>query len=68
MSLNTAWQEAFEERAAIMQYDGKLARATAEMLARKIMPAALPQSARISKQYLAFREFWYSKGGNHASQ
>jgi hypothetical protein len=62
-------QETFEERAAIMEYDGRLPRAQAEVLAREAIWAAPRGSGRAklmppekrSKQYAAFREFWRNK-------
>jgi hypothetical protein len=59
MPLNTARQETYEERAAIMQYDGKMPRAKAEALAREAMRAAMPPD-KMSKQYAAFREYWHT--------
>jgi len=59
-TLNAAWQEAFEERAAIMEYEGKLPRKEAEVRAKRTMSAPLPPPERTSRQYLAFREFWHS--------
>jgi len=60
MILNAAWQEAFEERAAIMEYDGKLPRKEAEAKARKALSTPLPPIEKQSKQYTAFREFWHT--------
>jgi hypothetical protein len=57
--LNTTRQEGYEERAAIMQYDGKMPRAKAEALAREAMRAAMPQD-NLNKQYAAFRKFWHT--------
>ncbi len=66
MPLNAAWQEAFEERAAIMEYDGKFPRKEAETKARRTMPTPLPPSEKQSKQYAEFREYWHKKGNRHA--
>lgn len=53
--MDTAKQEAFEERAAIMEYCGGLPRARAEALALLEM---MPAEKKTSPGYAAFREAW----------
>lgn len=64
--LNAAWQEAYEERAAILEYDAGLPRKEAEARARRTLPPPVPPPEKISPQYLAFIEHWYKKGKSHA--
>lgn len=54
--------EAIEERAAIMEYDGKLTRRMAEQLARmeQEKPAPLPP-AKMGKNYTEFQAFWKNR-------
>lgn len=59
--------EAFEERAAIMEYDGRLTRSMAERLARICQRVdvaeplkPLPPEKR-SKHYTEFHDFWRSR-------
>jgi hypothetical protein len=60
--MDAAWQEAFEERAAIMEYCGKLPRPVAEALARKALAAAIRvPPEKMGAGYVAFREFWHPK-------
>lgn len=56
-------QEAFEERAAIMEYDGKLSRRMAEQLARASLqvPKVAPPPEKQGKHYTEFREYWRSR-------
>jgi hypothetical protein len=57
-------QEAFEERAAIMEYDGKLSRRMAEQLARASLQVSKVVSLPPEKQgkhYTEFREYWRSR-------
>lgn len=65
-SLNAAWQEAYEERAAIMEFDAHMPRKEAEARARRTLPAPLPPPERDSPQYQAFRKAWHKKGENDA--
>lgn len=53
MSEQTARQEAFEERAAIMEYDAGMTRPQAEAKAQ----IALMPAEKITPGYAAFREF-----------
>lgn len=58
--------EVFEERAAIMEFDGKLPRSVAEYRARRAPPKPTPAAPSISpekigKNYAEFREFWRNR-------
>jgi len=65
--LNAAWQEAYKERAAIMEYCAHLPRKEAEAKARRTLPAPAPPPGKMSKQFEAFQKFWHKKGEtNHA--
>lgn len=66
MPLNAAWQETFEERAAILEYDAHLPRREAEARARRTLPSPQPPPARNSPQYQAFRKYWHEKGERDA--
>jgi len=60
--MNPEELEAFEERAAIMEYCGKLPRAKAESAARKALTVVEPPPAeKQGKHYTEFREFWRSR-------
>jgi hypothetical protein len=61
--MNEADKEAFEERAAIMEYDGKLSRRIAEQLARASLQKAAPPlpPEKQGKHYTEFREYWRSR-------
>ena len=66
-----AWREAWEERAAIMEYDGKLPRHVAEAAALKTAvcatpPAAIPAApspspAKSGAGYARFHAWWHSR-------
>ncbi len=68
MPLNAAWQETYEERAAILEYDALLPRKEAEAKARRLLGAPLPPQERNSPQYQAFRKSWHNKEKNNADQ
>jgi hypothetical protein len=59
--LNAAWQEAYEERAAILEYDAGYPRKEAEAKARRMLPPQ-PPPEKNSPQYRAFQKFWHKKG------
>lgn len=52
---DAAWQEAFEERAAIMEYCGGLTKQEAERRARLLLMSPEKQNGQ---GYSEFREFW----------
>jgi hypothetical protein len=59
-------QEAYEERAAIMEFDAGRSRTQAERRARRELQhhSAAPHEPPVERQtpgYLAFREFWRGK-------
>jgi len=57
--MDEADKEAFEERAAIMEYCGKLPRAVAEAKARKELTVAVPlPPEKQGKSYTEFQAFW----------
>lgn len=60
--MNEADQDAYEERAAILEYDHKLPRREAERRARKMLekPAPLPP-AKTGKNYTEFQAFWKNR-------
>jgi hypothetical protein len=68
VSEKTAQQDAFEERAAIMEFDGGMTRAQAESQAR----IALMPAEKITPGYAAFLEYRnkryarFYKGGSRA--
>lgn len=64
MPLNLAWQECFEERAAILEYDAGYPRREAEAKARRTLPPPAPPPGKVSKQYQDFVDFWHKKGEN----
>lgn len=72
--MNEADKEAFEERAAIMEYDGKMTRRVAEQLALAYLQSeklvaghpkdkAAPQLSpdKMGKHYTEFREYWRNR-------
>lgn len=59
-------KEAYEERAAIMEFCAGMSRSEAERLARlgpvrKTEPPPLPRADKQTPGYLAFRETWHQK-------
>ena len=66
MPLNAAWHEAYEERAAIMEYCAHLPRKEAEAKARRTMPPPEPPPGKASRQYREFVKFWHNQGDQHA--
>lgn len=60
--MNDADKEAFEERAAIMEFCGKLPRAVAEAMARKELTVAVPlPPEKQGKHFTEFQEFWKTR-------
>jgi len=60
--MDAARQEAFEERAAIMEYCGGLSRAAAEAAARKALTVTAPlPPEKQGKNFTEFREFWKNR-------
>jgi hypothetical protein len=67
---DAAWQEAFEERAAILEYCFHLPRREAEAQAREqlvpaVPPPLLPQEDKRTPSYMAFRDKWHNRTRKH---
>jgi hypothetical protein len=65
--MNLSWQEAYEERAAIMEFDAHLPRKEAEAKARRSTAPPSPPPGRNSPQYQAFQEYWHSPATTNRS-
>ncbi len=60
--MNEADKEAFEERAAIMEYCGKLPREKAEAAARKALTVIpQPPPEKQGPRFTEFKEFWNNR-------
>lgn len=60
--MDEADKEAFEERAAIMEYCGKLSRSAAEAAARKALTVAVPlPPEKQGKHFTEFQQFWKNR-------
>jgi hypothetical protein len=60
--MNEIDQEAYEERAAIMEYCGKLPRAKAEAAAHKTLTVIpTPPPEKQGKHFAEFQQFWHNR-------